>query len=296
MLKPGWYILNYHEINWEESDYLRPIGGSFPPDVFFDHCEALSNVGRLVSIQEGEERLASGRLDEPLISFWFDDGLIGNRRYAKPILDSFGIGAAVSVNSRFTDRQEMFWRFKLGFLQSRDGMRFVRSRLRKKGYKRGDSVRSFVLDHFDEEIVRIIDEVYQKFTDEPARTDAFRAFDTWDGLRELAAAGWVIANHSAAHYPVSEPTFIDEFAAQFLECEERFSAEMGEASRYWVAPFDRGHRAEDLMDVFAGCGGDRNFVLVGNKVNQPGQDPRLLYRISMWEFTAKQLVSLLSGM
>jgi len=104
-----------------------------------------------------------------------------------------------------------------------------------------------------------------------------------------------IADHSAAHYPVSENSFIAKFEEQFLECEERFKSEMVHPSGHWVAPFDRGHRADALNQTFAACGGDRKLVLVGNRYNHSGQAANRIYRIAMWEDTAASLTAKLAA-
>ncbi len=61
IMNPGWYILNYHDISWEESAYTRAIGGNLPPDIFRSHLDALSQNARLVSVPDGFERFRAGR-------------------------------------------------------------------------------------------------------------------------------------------------------------------------------------------------------------------------------------------
>ena len=52
-LVPGWYIILYHDVSWEESPFVRHIGGTCPPDVFRDHVRACAGLGELVSIRDG---------------------------------------------------------------------------------------------------------------------------------------------------------------------------------------------------------------------------------------------------
>ncbi len=280
-MKPGWYILNYHDISWEENAYERAIGGNFPPDIFRAHVQALSRAARLVSVAEGLRRWQQGAVDEPLVSFWFDDGLAGVRRYALPLLAGQGVTAAMSVCSRFMLRQEFFWRFKLAFLTRGDGLRFLRSRLRPLGFASGMSLRAFTLDHFGAEVLAAIDAVYTQFTAAHDRQDAFRLFDDVAGMAALRDAGWEIANHSAAHYPVSEESYLDHFAGQFGECEQALNAHLGLSSRFWVLPFARQpHLAGRLADAFAAAQpGDRILVLMGARRNIAAQPQGgLLYR------------------
>ena len=144
-------------------------------------------------------------LDEPLISFWFDDALTGVHRHAAPILDQYGVTGGVAVCSAFMQRSELFWRFKLGYLQSIDGMRFVRSRLKPLGFRFGQSVRTFTITHFSDDVLAVIDELYERFTTPAQRADAYRMFLQPDDVADLQARGWEVSNHTARHYPVGAP-------------------------------------------------------------------------------------------
>ena len=296
-MKKGWYILNYHDIAWEENDFLKGIGGSFPPDLFNEHLEQLSRHGELVSVQEGFERYQAGTIDRPLISIWFDDGLAGVRRHALPLLESYKVTAGMSINSRFLLREELFWRAKLSFLSQVDGLRFLRSKLRKHGYSNSMLVKEFILDRFCDDFIVAIDNVYERFTDAFFREDAFRIFDTVDGIKHLAASGWEIANHSAAHYPVGEDAYIDHFAAQFNECERAMEQHLGMNSRFWVLPFDR-KRDDHLINTFtAANAAGRHLVLVGDRVNPPTPRPdHVLYRIYVPDVRGKDLVRKMAGL
>ena len=64
LLIPGWYILLYHDISWEETPFVRHIGGTCPPDVFRDHvstCESSGNT-RIGSGGDEKTRLCGGFL------------------------------------------------------------------------------------------------------------------------------------------------------------------------------------------------------------------------------------------
>ena len=97
-MKKAWYILNYHNISWEENALLRPIGGSFSPDLFEEHIVALQNHFEIVGINEGYTAFSQGSIRKPLLSIWFDDGLAGCRTYAEPILSHYGLSAAMYLN------------------------------------------------------------------------------------------------------------------------------------------------------------------------------------------------------
>src|SRR5205809_6413468 len=83
-LVPGWYIILYHDVSWEESPFTRDIGGTCPPDVFRDHVRACEGLGELVSIREGMDKLKRGDIGAPRFSFWCDEGFVGSRNDAAP--------------------------------------------------------------------------------------------------------------------------------------------------------------------------------------------------------------------
>lgn len=270
-MRPGWYILLYHNVSWEDDPYTRGIEGmTCPPDMFAEHVECLRSIGELVSIPEGIKRLEEARTGHPLFSFWFDDGLAGVRRYALPALAQHNCSAAMSVCSRFFHRKEFFWRFQLTYLNYLDGLRFLRSRLRKHGFIPGMSVKDSTLDSFSESILQAIHQLYEEFTSAEVRQDAFRLFETEEGLRKLATENWVIANHTAAHYPVGEAQCLRFLEGQFRECEAAIIEAFGEPSGFWVLPFDRHRRrSETLSEAFAACAEERWLVLVGDRRNTP---------------------------
>ena len=291
-MQPGWRILLYHDVSWEQSAYLRAIGGTCPPDLFAEHVAAVAELGEIRSVPEALARFESGPLERSLFSFWFDDGFLGVREHAAPILRRFGVTGATSICSRFIARQEMFWRLKLSFLISGDGRDRLQDLLSALGWQAEQSIRDFTLDHFSPSLVQQIDEIYWEFTTPQERADAFRLFDTAEGLRELAAAGWTIANHTAAHLPVAEESALPFFPVQFGECEDYLERQFQWRSKFWVAPFDRpGRRAAGLFETFRAYGADRVLVLVGDQVNCFGKNPpATLFRYMVPIVSTSQMV------
>jgi peptidoglycan/xylan/chitin deacetylase (PgdA/CDA1 family) len=279
-LYPGWYILLYHDISWEENAFLRSIGGTCPPDVFRRHVKFVAGLGELVSIQEGQRRLREETIDKPLFSLWFDDGLTGVIKNALPVLEQAGTTSAVSICSCFVNRSEFFWRFKLSYLNSIDVMRFLRSRLKKHGFEPGNSVRTFTLDHFSLDLAGYIDELYTRFTTPHQRQHAYRMFMDSHAVKTLMNHGWVIANHTARHYPISLEHSLHLLGAEFNECEAAIQLVCQSPSQYWVIPFDR-KSSPKTVAIADSVRGDRYIVWVRDKVNTPGlcNAERMLYRI-----------------
>jgi peptidoglycan/xylan/chitin deacetylase (PgdA/CDA1 family) len=278
-LSPGWYILLYHDVSWEETPFVRHIGGTCPPDVLRDHLFLCQRLGELASVQDAAERFMRGKITSPLFSFWFDDGFVGVRKYALPILADHGVTGATSICSRFINRAEMFWRFKLSYLHSIDGGTHLRARLRPLGYSGAVQVRNFTMDLFGPEILSIIDTLYDEAVPAAMRDDAFRLFETPDGVRELYHKGWVVANHSAAHYPVSEKHVQHMLINQFEECASWIQHVIGRDSDYWVLPFDRNTDPAAIATI-RNRHSEKTIVRVGNVVNLPPGGKRPLYRIT----------------
>ena len=295
MFKAGWYNFIYHDISWEENPYMRGIGGSCPPDLFREHVRTLSQYGDLVSVQDGFAAWRSNSLDRPTFSFWFDDGFVGVRKYALPVLQEHGVAAATAVCSRFVSRTELFWRCKLSFLSAHDGLRELRPRLAKFGYSPDVSLKSFTLDNFHLQVIEQIDEVYRRYTTDQQMADAFRLFDTCEGIRQLQQHGWLVGNHSAAHYPVTEITGLPLFAAQYREAETYLSEHLGTKGEFWVAPFGRMNCcAPNLLAEFLACKSGGQLVLVDNQVNHPrAAEHTVIKRIFMPVKPAAQIVKML---
>lgn len=279
-LKPGWYIILYHDISWEENCYIRSIGGTCPPDLFRKHVHALSSWGEILSVADGERRLRENRVNAPIFSFWFDDGLNGVYRYALPILEEVGVSGAFSICSRFVDRSEFFWRFKLAYLNSIDGMRFVRSHLKKFGFKFGDSVKTFTLNHFSAALCEEINDLFLRFTTPAQRRDAFRMFMDRSMVKNLHDRGWSVANHSGGHYPISQNHSLSLMNPEFEQCEEMIQEICEKPSDYWVIPFDY-RSSKDVLSVANKSRGDRYIVFVRDTFNTPHicRAERVLYRI-----------------
>ena len=281
-LRAGWYVLLYHEISWEENAYIRSLGSTCPPDIFREHVKTLSSAGELVSIAEGERRLRTGIIDAPIFSFWFDDGFSGVPKYAMPILEEFGTSAAISICSRFLDRNEFFWRFKLSYLNSIDAMRLLRSLLRRHGYAIDirTNMKAMTLDEFSHGMLHLIEDLFTRCTTSRQRNDAFRMFIDADTVVKMLGKNWIIANHTAAHYPVGQEHSLHELVPQFGECEERLASIINHPTQYWVLPFDVDTSSRVLEEAGV-ARGNRYMVYCGNRKNTPEicNSEKILYRI-----------------
>ena len=239
-MKPGWYILNYHDINYEDSILTRAIGGTIRPDVFYEHLKTLTGLGNFVTVEEGLNQLFNNvDFNSPTFSIWFDDGFYGLKEHALKICNYFNIQPTVSVCSRFVLREEMFWRCKMSALAHTDGMRFLRTELRNSNKNVPFKLRKWTLENFTLDLVGAVDKVYQSIFSKEFQKDAFRIFLDKNDIEVLVGQGWSIANHSASHYPLSEKVSDNFIREQFIECQQLID-QFDHKVDSWVIPFGFG--------------------------------------------------------
>jgi len=295
-MRNAWYGLLYHGVGWEDPIATRFIARMHSPDVFRDHLKVIREHGDIVSFEEGVERTRKNKLRRPMFTFWFDDGLASVRRYAFPLLTGHGAVGCTSVCSRFFCQEELFWRSKLSVLYYLDGFPALRRRLRRFGYQPGGSVKRFTLDHFSEDLIDEIDGVYNDYTDESQRDYLMRTFDDRSGTRFLKDAGWTVANHSQAHYPVGEDTAIHRFQQDFEKCEAEIREVTCRASRVWVLPFERPpKRSTHLLETFQQCGDNRFLAFVAPRPTVAADiEQRIIYRLYVPECPGRDLIHYLN--
>lgn len=241
MLQPGVYFLNYHSVSWEDSIYTRGIPGyTVPVDLFRRHLQMLNEIGQLASPDEALGALRDSTVSEPLIVLWFDDAHRGVHKWAAQELETYGIRGALSVCSRFVERKELFWRSKLSYLSHLDLMRFVRSGLRSAGMEVPLHVRTWSVTNFRLELIEVLDEVLRSdMVSDDAVDRGCDEFMAEEDVIALKNQGWLIANHTAAHYPILDEA---RAAESFTECEEFLQDLECEGRRYWVVPFGWGYK------------------------------------------------------
>jgi len=278
MLKPGWYNLVYHNVSNEESDYLSFIGGTIPPIEFKGHVLEIQKLGEIVHPWDGYLLYKSETLRKPIFSIWFDDGLAGVYNQAFPILNELGLKAGVSINSEFSNGNDIFWRMKLSYLIANDCGKVLRSKFKKLGFSNADLLRTFTIDKFSLDVVKIINDVFHEKM-ELGTISMPRLFVNSEEIKELSAFGWEIGNHTANHYAVSEDSAIDLFHIEFNSCEE-FLIKLGLKSKFWVLPFDRkGKRSKNIFDVWDKFHDGRILTFVGNRPNCKIENGNLIYRV-----------------
>jgi len=145
----------------------------------------------------------------------------------------------------------------------------------------GMSLKRFTMDHFSEAVVEAVSRVYDECTTPEERAAALALFADRHALRELKEAGWLVTNHTSAHYPVGEDSFIHKLEEQFAECADELGDLLAGSPEYWVLPCDRPmRRSGTLLERFGQTAGDRYLVLVRNRITETTDlDRRLLFRV-----------------
>jgi peptidoglycan/xylan/chitin deacetylase (PgdA/CDA1 family) len=98
---------------------------------------------------------------------------------------------------------------------------------------------------------------------------------TWDQLREVAAAGVEIGNHSFIHHPldVLEP---DQLDREIIESRDRLAQEVQQPVRSFAYP--HGYQSARVRDIVARTGHD-NACIVGRRLWRPADDPLAVPRL-----------------
>lgn len=276
-IKNGWYIILYHDINWEDSIFTQYIGGTCAPNIFFEQIELMHSLGQFIKIEEGVKLLKKKQIDKPYFSIWFDDGLKGVYKFAYPILNHFNIKPAISVCSDFLNQKKMFWRYQLSFLIANNLNSNVIKILNKYGYKPSLSIKEFTTNNFSLELAKDIDGLYDDCTTKEFRQDSFRLFMNKDNLNYLQNNDWTIANHSSSHYIMSDQYNQKLFFNSFYECERELKNV--NMKKYWVLPFGYPKTIESLnLQAFDDLN-NVTFVFVNNKINTKKNKLNCLNRI-----------------
>ncbi|NOX29790.1 MAG: polysaccharide deacetylase family protein, partial [Actinobacteria bacterium] len=277
--------LCYHEIASSERLHLRGIGITHAAGQFECHLEHLAEVADLVSPLDAMSRLASGD-ETPMISLSFDDGYRGVANHARPLLDQIGISAIAAINSTFADAAEtplgdpdrVFWRSQLCWLRHKGKLPELASSLQMPV----SDLRTATMDQYGPAVVKEISNLYAQTDTASAAMDRHQMHLNWDEVRSLRDAGWVVANHSANHFPLLEASGLGQLDAEHAQCEDRLAAELGASSTMWVAPFDRpAQRAPQAIEQMLASASGRHCVVVGDRVTQMADlDNRLIHRIN----------------
>ena len=289
-LRNGWYIINYHNIDWVDNDFLSSFRLTTSPNMLEEHLKYFANYGTIVSFELGYKYFINNSINFPMLSFSFDDGYHGVSDYAKEILNIYNAPGLVSVCEDFFTHNELFWRNKLSYIHLNEGSRFLRSRLKKYGYNlSNDRLSKFTLNNFSLDIINEINCVWDKYKlDE--KEIIKNLFLGSKELKILINNGWMIGNHSTNHYPISEDICIDYFVDNLSDNDIAIKKYLEYDSKFLVLPFDRiSKRSQKIDDLVRKNFKNKHIVYVGNKANTNNKHNKI-YRFACENESAKDLL------
>ena len=286
----GWYIINYHNIDWIDNDFLSSFRLTTSPNILEEHLKVLSKIGNIVSFEQGYKSFTNNSINSPMFSFSFDDGYNGVLDYANDILDKYNAPGLVSVCENFFTHTELFWRNKLSFIHMNEGGRFLRSRLKKHGFNIKDHrLSSFTLDNFSLNIINDINEVWNKY-DFNDKEISKKLFLSSDKIKNLINTGWMVGNHSTNHYPLSEDCYVDFLVDDFKKNTTAINKHLNYDTSFLTLPFDRISKRSLKIDDLVNENFNNNCIIyVGNKKNTNHQSNKI-YRFGSENESAKDLL------
>jgi peptidoglycan/xylan/chitin deacetylase (PgdA/CDA1 family) len=117
-VSPRAVILMYHRVIDLPAD---PQLLCVSPRRFAEHMQVLARIGGTMSLSHLAADLGRGQLGKSRIAVTFDDGYCDNLRYAKPLMQRYGIPGTVFVTSGYVASQQAFWWDELQNLLLRPG-------------------------------------------------------------------------------------------------------------------------------------------------------------------------------
>ena len=103
---PGAIILMYHRVAEIDSD---PWSLCVSPQNFAEQLEVLQQYGKIISLQELNQKISDRQNIHRSIVITFDDGYADNLYYAKPLLEKYNVPATVFITTSGIDREREFW-------------------------------------------------------------------------------------------------------------------------------------------------------------------------------------------
>jgi len=279
-LDPGLYVMCYHDIRWAEPWHLRGLGICLGPDRFMEHLNLYSDLGDIVTLEQGLRMLDNGNIGGPTFVLTFDDGYRGVLEHAAPTMAGYGAKGLLAINHGFLEARNVFWRAQLCWIRNSGGLDRLTKGLSDLGYRSG-SVRDYTMDNFSEQTLEIINQAYLDCDSSHRQRDLATLHLTRSEVVSLRDGGWEVANHSTRHLPLLETTASDSIMAEFETCESELQALLGTVTSRWVAPFDRPlNRSSRAVADFRVAAGTRDIVLVDDRSTRTAdRSDNVIYRV-----------------
>jgi len=236
------YHLVYHDVG-RATPWTRWIDSTLTPDDFRQHLSELHSLGRLVSTHEALEIGQRGEVPAtPLFALWFDDGYAGVWDSARAVCQEYGIRPAISVNARFVQKQEIFWRCQLSYLLESSDITMLWDRLLgqppPEAGDAGITLWRETLRRYSSSLRSELNSICLEEVPAASRERSTSLFMDDGQLRSLSEDGWLMANHSASHLAITPSSKMDDVLTDFEEASQFLRSLPTSRPEYWVMPFD----------------------------------------------------------
>lgn len=293
-LKKKWYIINYHNVDWGDTDYSVGFRLTISPQLFREHIAMLEKYGQVVSFKEGYKSWIKNEIKEPLISFSFDDGYRGVLNYANDILNEYAAPGLISVCDSCYRHEKVMWRNKLSYIHLNHKYSDLITELKKMGFsEKSDRISKFTLDKFSLAVAELVDRVWSTFGyDEPSVSE--KLFLGKMELKTLISYNWELGNHTSNHFPISENSGIHLLQEEFERNSELILEDFGIDPKFYTIPFERVNKqAPNFIEEAKKLFPNKNLVMIGNKANDYN-DSTLIHRFASANEHPKDLIKLLT--
>jgi peptidoglycan/xylan/chitin deacetylase (PgdA/CDA1 family) len=234
--------LMYHRVTPAlAADFLPNAILGVSPERFAEQLDVLARTARCVDLVSFFEQFSTGVLREHVTLVTFDDGYRDNLTHALPLLEKYGIPAAIFVTTGFVDGSTAPWWLqlerKIGEVVeiSLEGIHLQghwATRTPAEKYRTYDFLNGYLRSAPED---AVMDVLAQLDLDPPA---ALRGtFLTWDDIRELDAHPLVtIGAHTVSH-PALRNVSPDRLAAEIGDGRRILEDRLGHPVPWFAYPF-----------------------------------------------------------
>jgi len=229
----AFFSLAYHEVNDQVPAFMGKTEGATGVSRFRRHVEFARNNFHCVGVDDlVRDELVSSPQARMLFSF--DDGFIGNYRYALPILQEYNCPAVVFLTTDLLERKSLHWRLALSYAIEKSGEEKFRKDLRVNGIEvpGKNSVMKWTKRYFKPEI-QVFLEDYLSNDDKKVLSELFM---DWDQVKEMWTDNICFGLHTCSHPVMSSLTY-DEQYREIKESLDLFIQRTGKEPVAYAHPF-----------------------------------------------------------
>jgi peptidoglycan/xylan/chitin deacetylase (PgdA/CDA1 family) len=232
-------ILYYHRVNNDNDPFFPAISTA----LFEAEMKFLHRHYRVVSLTELLQRLA-GQATEPVLAITFDDGYRDNYQHAFPILQRYGLPAAIFLTTGSMDTGEPLWFEQLALALKKTSREFVDLETTQTGriWLRTPDERLEANARIFSALRRLPDsdrrQLLATVLGRLALADSgerLRKMLSWDEVRLMSAHGIEFGGHTVNHPFLSRLTG-DGFRWEVSECKRRIEDEIQFPVDYFAYP------------------------------------------------------------